>query len=72
VTGFVPGLCSKMNLTGSEAIPRESKIVLVCDSASAHADALALAEDPAKQLGGVLDADLLHDVRAMPLDGARA
>ncbi len=44
----------------------QGKIVLDCDNAS------ALAENPAKQLGGVLDADLLHDVGAVTLDGARA
>jgi len=48
------------------------KIVLVCDGASARADASALAEDAAKQLGGVLDTDLLHDVGPVALDGARA
>jgi NADPH:quinone reductase len=42
------------------------KIVLDCAGAS------AFAEDAAKQLGGVLDADLLHDVGPVPLDGARA
>ena len=42
------------------------KIVLVCDGAS------AFAEDAAKQLGGVLHADLLHDVGPVTLDGARA
>jgi hypothetical protein len=106
MTGLVPGLCSKMNISGSEAIlkaikprrgqirrgpPRDDrtadarkaiellatgtvagKIVLVCDSASARADVSAFAEDAAKQLGGVLDADLLHDVGPVTLDGARA
>jgi NADPH2:quinone reductase len=42
------------------------KIVLVCDGAS------AFAENPAKQLRGVLHADLPHDVGAVPLDGAGA
>jgi NADPH:quinone reductase len=48
------------------------KIVLVCDGASALADASALAEDAAKQLGGVLHADLLHDVGPVTLDGTCA
>jgi hypothetical protein len=121
---FVPGLCSKMNLTGSggemwrsdlvarmsQAIsgtgdsrypgpeiakPRMSRSL----SSGAHSRdplahpgynlstraaaikrcrgriptgrASAFAEDAAKQLGGVLHADLFHDVGAMTLDGAR-
>jgi NADPH:quinone reductase len=50
----------------------QGKIVLVCDGASALADASAFAEDPTKQLRGVLDANLLHDIGPVTLDGARA
>jgi NADPH2:quinone reductase len=50
----------------------EGKIVLVCAGASALASASTLAKDAAKQLGGVLHADLLHDVGPVTLDGARA
>jgi hypothetical protein len=64
---FVPGLCSKMNLAGSA-----SNLSGLRTPHLLAVRASALAENAAKQLGGVLHADLLHDVGPVTLDGTCA